>query len=91
MFPSLSSTAWLALACLAGIVLISGLLLWAAWRRGVGASRSPQGTARRQGPSPTRAWKDEAEQLAELSRRADALRAQKSPQEQEPERTQKSE
>ncbi len=73
----LSSEAWIALGCLAGVVLLSGAVLWAAWRRGIRSKHSPLPAEKSEGPSFDRAWKKEDEQLAELAQVANDLRAQR--------------
>lgn len=70
----LSSGAWIALGCLAGVVLLSGAVLWAAWRRGIRSKHAPLPAEKSEGPSFDRAWKKEEEQFAELARKANDLR-----------------
>lgn len=75
MLPELSSGAWIALICLAGTVVVSGLVLFSAWRqRGKGfQSILMKGRT----PSFTAAWKKEDEQLRELSERVRTLGSDK--------------
>jgi hypothetical protein len=70
---TLEPAAWVALGCLAAIILFSGLVLWGAWRRGLGASRHSPMPPPPEGPSFTRAWEKEDAQFGELSRRVKDL------------------
>lgn len=71
----LSAQAWAALGCLAGVVLLSGAILWTAWRQGTRFRRRTPPSENIEGPSFTRSWKKEDDQFAELARQADVLRA----------------
>ncbi len=70
-----SAEAWVALGGLAGVVLLSGVALWSAWRRGMRSRRRAFPGEKIEGPSFNRAWNKEDAQFAELARAADKLRA----------------
>jgi hypothetical protein len=71
---NISPGAMAALGCLVGVVLLSGVVLVGAWRRGLGRLPRSGRPPRDEGPSFTRAWKKEDAQLEELNQRARALK-----------------
>ena len=71
----LSTEAWAALGCLAGVVLLSGAILWGAWRRGMRSQARTPPADKVEVPSFNRTWQKEDAQFAELTRVADDLRA----------------
>jgi hypothetical protein len=72
----LSPEALAALGCLAGVVVLSGAALWAAWRRGSRSRGHITPIEKVDGPSFNRTWEKENAQFAELARKADELRRQ---------------
>jgi hypothetical protein len=70
----LSAQAWVALGCLAGVVLLSGVALWSAWRRGMRSRGRTSPIEKVDGPSINRTWDKEDAQFAELARAAENLR-----------------
>lgn len=64
----LTPAAWIALACLAGTVLISVLVLFSAWRRGLNPSKPRPMPEQRSTPSFTRSWEAEEQKIQELAR-----------------------
>ena len=75
MNMQLSVEAWVALGCLAGVVLLSGGVLWAAWRRGKGTRKHTPPAEKVERPGIHFRWEKEDAQFAELARKVDALRA----------------
>ncbi len=73
----MSTEAWVALGGLAGVVLLSGVALWSAWRRGMRSRGRTSPGEKAEGPSYNRTWNKEDAQFAELARAADELRAQR--------------
>ncbi len=71
----MSTEAWVALGGLAGVVLLSAVALWSAWRRGMRSRGRSSADEKVEGPSYNRAWNKEDAQFAELARAADELRA----------------
>ena len=80
----LSAEAWAALGCLAGVVLLSGGVLWAAWRRGKGTRQHTPPAEKAVSPGINFRWEKEDAQFAELARKADALRAQRAQRQEQP-------
>jgi hypothetical protein len=74
MNVNLSPTAWIALTCLVGAVLLSAVSLWNAWRQARRPSKSAPPPQDRLGPSFTRTWQKEEEQIAELAKRVKELK-----------------
>ena len=74
MTLQLSATAWVALGCLAGVVIISGAVLWAAWRRGMHTPGRSSPFEKIEAPNFNRSWEKEDTQFAELARTARDLR-----------------
>ena len=65
---NLSPAAWIALICLVGSVVLSGVVLWSAWqKRGTTARKKP--AEKTESPSLTRAWQKEEEQMKELAQK----------------------
>ncbi len=65
---NLSPAAWIALICVAGTVILSGIVLWSAWqKRGTTARGKP--AEKQESPSLTRSWQKEDDQLKELSQK----------------------
>jgi hypothetical protein len=62
--------AWIAIGCLVGVVVMTGAVLWNAWRTG----RQPLKRNDIHLPSFTRSWEQEDARLAELARLAEQLR-----------------
>ena len=75
MTLQLSTEAWAALGCLAGVVLLSGAILWTAWRKGMHAQPRTPAKGKIEGPSLNRTWQKEDAQFAELAQKAEDLRA----------------
>jgi hypothetical protein len=67
---TLTPQAWIAAGCLVGVVVMTGLVLWNAWRTG----RQPLKRNDINLPSFTRSWEQEDARLAELARLAEQLR-----------------
>ena len=70
----LSTEAWAALGCLAGVVLFSLAVLWGAWRRGMRTQPRSSPAENAEGPSLLRSWDKEDAKFAELARAAENLR-----------------
>ncbi len=73
----MSTEAWFALGGLAGVVLLSGVALWSAWRRGMRSRGRTSAGEKVEGLSFNRSWNKEDAQFAELARKADELRARR--------------
>jgi hypothetical protein len=71
----LSTTAWAAIGCLAGVVLLSGAVLWASWRQGMHTPGRSSPFEKFEAPNFNRPWEKEDTQFAELARVASDLRA----------------
>lgn len=65
----LSSGAWIALICILGTVLLSGIVLFSAWRQR--GKAQPHPPSRNEGYSFTRSWDKED---AEIKKLADAVK-----------------
>jgi len=65
---NLSPVAWIALICVAGSVIMSGLVLWNAWRKRTStALRKP--AEKTESPSFIRSWQKEDEKIKELAQK----------------------
>ena len=65
---NLSPAAWIALICVAGSVVLSGLVLWSAWRKRESTARRKP-AEKSESPSFFRSWQKEDEQIKELSQK----------------------
>ena len=65
---NLSPAAWIALICVAGSVVLSGVVLWTTWRKRTATARRkpPEKT---ESPSFIRSWQKEDEQMKELAQK----------------------
>ncbi len=65
---NLSPAAWIALICVAGSVIFSGIVLWSAWRKRASTALG-RPAEKKESPSLTRSWQKEDEQLKELAQK----------------------
>lgn len=73
----MSPAAWVALACLAGTVLASFLVLFSAWRKGLQPPK-PRPMPKQKGtPSFTRSWDKEEQKIQELAKAVKDLKERK--------------
>lgn len=65
---NLSPVAWIALICVAGSVVLSGIVLWSAWRKRASTALGKP-AEKSESPSLTKSWEKEDEKLHELAQK----------------------
>ncbi len=65
---NLSPVAWIVLICLAGSVVLSGVVLWSAWRKRTSTARNKP-AEKTESPSFFRSWQKEDEKIKELAQK----------------------